>query len=134
MTSPDLPPLPQRELDALLDHIYEYGTTSEGVSRLVRAVQLAAYRAGMEQAAKLPDNIAPEHAEELDRISREAADMFRRNERDAARYRFIRQYGYGVYLDVFNDDVPSLGSVEDNALRLDAEIDAAIRRAAEEKP
>lgn len=46
---------------------------------------------------------------------------------DARRYRWLRDYGFSIYCDVFNDeDAPSLGSVEASASRLDAAIDAAL--------
>jgi hypothetical protein len=43
----DLPPLPSAELDALLDHIYEYGTNAEGVIRRARALCDAYARAAV---------------------------------------------------------------------------------------
>jgi hypothetical protein len=44
---------------------------------------------------------------------------------DAERYRWLRDYGFCIYLEVFDSDADSLGSVPANAERLDAAIDAA---------
>jgi hypothetical protein len=46
---------------------------------------------------------------------------------DAARYQWLRQYGFSIYCDVFNDDTATNDGIEANAKRLDAAIDAAIK-------
>jgi len=55
----DLPPLPSAELDALLDHIYEYGTNAEGIIRRARALcdayASAAVLAERERCAKVAE-------------------------------------------------------------------------------
>lgn len=44
---------------------------------------------------------------------------------DAERYRWLRQYGNGIYMDVFNDDDAEFLVIQAAGVRLDAAIDAA---------
>ena len=46
---------------------------------------------------------------------------------DAERYRWLRQYGNGIYPDVFNDEGAPILAVRAAAVRLDSAIDAAMR-------
>lgn len=59
---------------------------------------------------------------QIEALQRENATL----RKDADRYRWLRQYGNGIYADVFNDeDVPIL-AVPAAACRLDTAIDAAM--------
>ena len=66
--------------------------------------------------------IAPEHAEELDRLSDEAVRRFHQDQQDAARYRWLRAVG-GKTWTVLETGQSAIGDLYDSAV--DAAIDAA---------
>ena len=73
------------------------------------------FRGGSQYAIKLADAIDAMRAE------RNALKA------DAERYRWLRQYGNGIYPDVFNDEGAPILAVPAAAVRLDSAIDAAMR-------
>lgn len=94
--------LPQAELDALLDHIYEYGTTAEGVIERARklcqayaADTINKLRAELAEENRQSEIMLNNYANENQRISdeRDAARA------DAERYRWLRSNVSGEELE-----------------------------------
>lgn len=106
MTEPQINVAGMPEFDALLDHIYEYGTASEGIIDRANAFARAL----------------------LARYGNAAAHVHADDARDAARYRLLRRKVRlaGGEFHILNLDPRYIA--QDSAAELDAAIDAAMRK------